>query len=274
MVVQELNDATFKPDLKSPCVCGKGKGMRESTETETKVRLSLRLSVSPSLCLSVSLCLSLSLSVSLCGCGCDCGCGCGCGCDCGCGCLCESVVVPVPHPHLCSCCALFRFFSLRQGHTPYCQNFMRACESLNKTSRIQALTDQTRRRVAHLAEYEANKRIRAVQRRQIMEDLEARDLTFAPQVRVCVCVCVCFVAVVYVAVGGAVHVSRVVSSRRVADQPELHKNLGTHGPRKGARSPDRPHRRTADEGRQQHGVAPQDWYVYVFVHACVGGVGR
>ena len=151
---------------------------------------SLCLSVSPSLCLSVSLCLSLSLSVSLCGCGCDCGCGCGCGCDCGCGCLCESVVVPVPHPHLCSCCALFRFFSLRQGHTPYCQNFMRACESLNKTSRIQALTDQTRRRVAHLAEYEANKRIRAVQRRQIMEDLEARDLTFAPQVRVCVCVCV------------------------------------------------------------------------------------
>ncbi len=32
--VQELNDATFKPDLKTPCVCGKGKGLKDSSALE------------------------------------------------------------------------------------------------------------------------------------------------------------------------------------------------------------------------------------------------
>jgi hypothetical protein len=31
---QELNEATFKPDIKTPCICGKGKGLRESTHSE------------------------------------------------------------------------------------------------------------------------------------------------------------------------------------------------------------------------------------------------
>ena len=59
---------------------------------------------------------------------------------------------------------------------------MRACNALNQKSRIQHMTTNLQRGVVHLAEYEANKRIRAQQRRQIIEEIEARELTFSPQI--------------------------------------------------------------------------------------------
>ena len=73
--LQELNNATFRPDLKTPCVCGKGKGLRDSSALETA------------------------------------------------------------------------------KHTVFCQNFMRACESLNKNSEVQNMSDKMRRHVSHFAAY-------------------------------------------------------------------------------------------------------------------------
>jgi hypothetical protein len=35
----------------------------------------------------------------------------------------------------------------------FCQNFMRACESLNKTSEVQSMSDRMKRHVGHLAAY-------------------------------------------------------------------------------------------------------------------------
>lgn len=100
----ELNDATFKPDLKTPCVCGKGKGLRDSSVLETA------------------------------------------------------------------------------KHTLFCQNFMRACESLNKTSEVQSMSDRMKRHVGHLAAYDTNRNIRAQQRRQIIQELEDAELTFSPDI--------------------------------------------------------------------------------------------
>ena len=101
---QELNNATFKPDLKTPCVCGKGKGLRDSSALETA------------------------------------------------------------------------------KHTLFCQNFMRACESLNKNSEVQNMSDKMRRHVSHFAQYDTNRAIRAQQRRQIIQEIEDQELTFSPAV--------------------------------------------------------------------------------------------
>jgi hypothetical protein len=35
-LLQELNEATFRPDLKTPCVCGRGRGLRDSAGDETR----------------------------------------------------------------------------------------------------------------------------------------------------------------------------------------------------------------------------------------------
>jgi hypothetical protein len=46
-----------------------------------------------------------------------------------------------------------RFVPPPPQHRLFCQNFMRACESLNKTSEVQSMSDRMKRHVGHLAAY-------------------------------------------------------------------------------------------------------------------------
>lgn len=56
--------------------------------------------------------------------------------------------------------------------------------NLNKPSRSRMgeMGERMRRRVGHLLQYDVDKRIRAAQRRQIMQEVEDRELTFSPQI--------------------------------------------------------------------------------------------
>ena len=101
----QMAHVTFKPDLKTPCVCGRGTG-----------------------------------------------------------------VVPVE--------------AEKKDHTTFCNNFMRACAAVNANRAAAGLEAQSTgaSRADTTAKYEQYKRIRARQRREILKEVEDRELTFSPQI--------------------------------------------------------------------------------------------
>ena len=90
----------------------------------------------------------------------------------------------------------------KKDHTTFCNNFMRACAAVNANRAASKVDGAAVSRITGagradaMAKYDQYKRIRARQRRDILQEVEDRELTFSPQinanslaVRACMRVC-------------------------------------------------------------------------------------